>query len=1280
MENIKQTIKSNGRIFHSRLALKVALPVMLAISLLILPSAFHLRESAIIDSTNAEIEQREVAITDLNNMESALRRQQLATDEFVISHHLGGGQDSQAVADVRSATAEVDLWHQEVLTYADSTSEIEALAQCQQLHLAAENTFFNQVLPAAANGNDDFISASIDANLHATYQQMYDLRAQVADSFNAKIDAAEYQQIVSQEGASELTVAAMIAAIVMGLGISFFTARRFISPIQSMAVASRDMAHGDLSQRVAIGGRDELAQLGQAFNYMADSLQSRTRLLEKEKSRMRSIHQSIGDGIIVVDRGGVIVSVNPAAEVALGRSTVELKGSTDTGQPALQQVIGDKPLDPQKMVKCWEAKGCDKSDCPSHGSPDRRCWLTCGTFCYNQIQGTFKQKRDACERCSVFKVNAVRELNLRIGSQHYSVAAVPILDDWGQEEGCTIVMHDITEIQSAKEDLEHHSAELEAINKISEAVNGSLDLKTTMSAALERVVEVRNADAAFIHLLNNATDELRLSASTGIPVKSLSGAEIILRGSGCPGHVLDTGKTVIEGDLRLVDDAPSGVLEAGFHAAISAPLQSKNIIIGTLTLLSQKNDAFTEGDARLMTLIGSQIGVAIDSAALYRQSVDRARKELAHSRIAAALTSSLDLTDVFDAFARETRQLADFDRISVAIPKNDSSLEVVAIWGEGGGAYQTGSIVPLKGSAPEWALNNRKAYFSADIASDLKFSDQRLLMEAGFNSQVNVPLIVKDRVLGTLNLGSRKLGAFSQDDVDELGPVAHQLALALASQQLFTDVARAKTEWETTFDSVSEGIVIVDMQHRVVRLNKAAADMVGGGSIDELVGRKCHEVIHNICEEPNRCPMTAAVAGSAPSRSEQVTPEGRTLELTVDHIFDNRGKQQGAVHFLRDITEATQMRQQLVQSEKMVAVGQLVSGVAHEINNPLTGVIGYSQLLLSRQLDEKTKRDVEQIYHEAERAAKIVRHLLSFARKHQPERRLIDLNQVVRESLELKTYDLKVNSIEIVEDLDAALPLTAVDPHQLQQVFLNLITNAEQAMIDAHGAGMLKVSTVGQGQTIQITFSDNGPGVAGEIQERIFEPFFTTKEVGQGTGLGLSVCYGVIEEHDGKISVDPAYTDGTRIVIELPVVSMPLMIDEAVPGNHRIEQDRVGKILLVDDESAIRNMLRETLKRMGHSVDTARDGQVALRMLKQKHYDCIVSDVKMPGIDGTTLHRTIKASDPDLAESFIFVSGDTVSPETRSYLDASGNPYLAKPFRLDDLQVELQKMLAHKGN
>jgi two-component system NtrC family sensor kinase len=222
----------------------------------------------------------------------------------------------------------------------------------------------------------------------------------------------------------------------------------------------------------------------------------------------------------------------------------------------------------------------------------------------------------------------------------------------------------------------------------------------------------------------------------------------------------------------------------------------------------------------------------------------------------------------------------------------------------------------------------------------------------------------------------------------------------------------------------------------------------------------------------------------------------------------------------------------------LAAVGELAAGVAHELNNPLAAVLMYSQLLNTRDdLDETVRSDIDTVFKEAQRATRITGSLLSFARRQKPDKSPISINEVIEKSLELSTSQMKANNIEITRELERELPAIMADFYQLQEVFLNLINNAEQAMTEAHGRGSLNVKTEKSGEMIRIVFSDDGPGIAEGILKRIFDPFFTTKDVGKGTGLGLSICYGVVQEHGGHIYAESKPSKGATFVIELPVVS-----------------------------------------------------------------------------------------------------------------------------------------------
>jgi signal transduction histidine kinase len=236
--------------------------------------------------------------------------------------------------------------------------------------------------------------------------------------------------------------------------------------------------------------------------------------------------------------------------------------------------------------------------------------------------------------------------------------------------------------------------------------------------------------------------------------------------------------------------------------------------------------------------------------------------------------------------------------------------------------------------------------------------------------------------------------------------------------------------------------------------------------------------------------------------------------------------------------ETAKIEQQLQMAGRLAAVGELAAGVAHELNNPLAAVQAFAQYLAGREgLDATVKSDVETIYKESQRASKITSNLLSFARKHNPEKSLVSINDVIEKSLELHLYRMRVNDIEVVKDLDPELPMTMADYHQIQQVFTNIITNAEHAMTKAHGKGTLVITSRSVEDFIKITFTDDGPGITEENLTRLFDPFFTTKEVGEGTGLGLSICYGIVQEHGGRIYADGKVEKGTTFVVEIPIVA-----------------------------------------------------------------------------------------------------------------------------------------------
>jgi PAS domain S-box-containing protein len=362
------------------------------------------------------------------------------------------------------------------------------------------------------------------------------------------------------------------------------------------------------------------------------------------------------------------------------------------------------------------------------------------------------------------------------------------------------------------------------------------------------------------------------------------------------------------------------------------------------------------------------------------------------------------------------------------------------------------------------------------------------------------------------------------------------------------------------------------------------------------------------------------------------------------------------------LTRLRETQAQLVQAAKMSALGQLVSGVAHELNNPLSVIIGYGQLLLAREVPESLRRPVELMVAQGDRMAKIVRNLLFFARQRPPERAAVNLQAVVEQTLALRINQLTLSGITVETEFASDLPEIAGDGQQLEQVFLNLLLNAEQAIMEVKPQGRIIVRTrvSATGDFVCADVIDDGPGVAPEALPHVFEPFFTTKIVGSGTGLGLSVSYGILEEHGGRLTVQSRRGE-TVFTVELPVVAVSAPVTESAPRRDVSRGD--GHVaLVVEDEPSVLDLVVTLLEEVGWSVDVASGGRAALERVVDRAYDLIVSDVRMPDGDGQEFYAGVRERAPALAGRFIFITGDTANVEAWDFLEGTGVPVIEKPF------------------
>jgi CheY-like chemotaxis protein/nitrogen-specific signal transduction histidine kinase len=399
--------------------------------------------------------------------------------------------------------------------------------------------------------------------------------------------------------------------------------------------------------------------------------------------------------------------------------------------------------------------------------------------------------------------------------------------------------------------------------------------------------------------------------------------------------------------------------------------------------------------------------------------------------------------------------------------------------------------------------------------------------------------------------------------------------------------------------------------------------------------------------------------------------------LRIKNLLDTRALYLELERHNRSLERVVEERtQRLLQSEKVATMGSLLAGVAHELNNPLAVVIGQAHLLRMAVTEDSLIQRAERISGSADRCGRIVRNFLALARQQPPEHSEVRLNKIVQEVVELLAYDLRTSGVQVALTLAENLPVTWADGHQLHQVVVNLVANAHQAMRRMEGTRRIAITTqcAGDPPRLHLEVADTGPGIPAAIRDRIFEAFFTTKPSGEGTGLGLSLCQGIVEEHGGVITLESEVGRGTTFRIELPLVARPKPAAETAEAP--VLPPVSGKaILVIDDEPDLAATVAEALEGDGHDVDVAEHGAMALSMLGRRGYDLIVSDTKMPVLDGVHFYDEVERRFPALAKRIIFLTGDVLNREKVEFLERTGAPHIFKPFDVREVRALVHRML-----
>ncbi|MBI1273380.1 MAG: PAS domain S-box protein [Alphaproteobacteria bacterium] len=411
--------------------------------------------------------------------------------------------------------------------------------------------------------------------------------------------------------------------------------------------------------------------------------------------------------------------------------------------------------------------------------------------------------------------------------------------------------------------------------------------------------------------------------------------------------------------------------------------------------------------------------------------------------------------------------------------------------------------------------------------------------------------------------------------------------------------------------------------------------------------------------------------------------DGTALPVAVSARLIDYDHEPAAVIGLYDLSERKRAEAQIAkqqdalqQSEKMAALGGLLAGVAHELNNPLSVIVGQATLLGEGSKEEKTVSRADKIFKAAERCSRIVRSFLAIARRKPPERREMQLNSTVAAGLELLAYQLRNENVELKLELFEGLPPIVGDRDQLTQVVTNLVLNAAQAMQGWDGKRIITIKTAHDAaqKTVSLDVSDTGPGVPDEIRTRVFEPFFTTKAPGAGTGVGLSLCLNIVEAHGGRLELRETEGGGATFHITMPVPDTGAGIADDTQA--QVVQPVKGlRLLLVDDEIELAQTLADMLQPDGHSFDFAVNGQVGLEKMLAGKYDFVISDLRMPVMDGPTMYQKLCEAKPDFAGNIIFVTGDTLTENVRDFLEQNPVAVVEKPYTLNDIRRALEQQL-----
>ena len=975
----------------------------------------------------------------------------------------------------------------------------------------------------------------------------------------------------------------------------------------------------------------------------------------------------------------------------------------------------------------------------------------------------------------------------------------------GKPVGVQGIARDITERKSAQEALAQQAQRAALTNRISQAVRRTLDVTEVFETAVHELGQHLEVDRCSLYMKDEKAGRVTNAAEYHVPDVEPAGTDFDLpKVKGLTASMEKHGVMAfadVAGDERIRE---LGILKDDVKSIMYVGVTVGDELLGAFALSTTKQLRYwSEADIEVARAAADQTGIAIRQARLYQKAAATSMREVLVNKLSVAIRASLSLTDMLDTAVREVGQALSASHVQVRLydatdEESSAEREYVAP-----GSESSNAIDPEHEQLLREHFRKSQASLVIDDASDqtkvpaeladwLRASAKR----TGVRSRIDCPLTVNGKFRGGISIRqTENARSWTEDEILLVESVAAQLATGVAHAELFEMVARAKKEWESTFDAMSDGIFIFDKTGRLIRANRAGAAM-DNAKAESLLGRQCCDILRTDTD------IATCVVEQAIRQSERINVEvvpqhsKRPILVTVEPVLDERNQTVGAVctardlselrkaeavaregqsllknilesareaiyaldsegrykwcnqamlemtgfdldqiighHFLErtheddremrrerfaasfagepqtyesryvahdgsiryahvnsapiivdgrttgvlgiahDVTEQKQERERAARADKLRALGQLASGVAHDFNNSLAAILGRAQLILRRVKDEELIRSLGIIVTSAEDAAATVRRIQTFARKSlDSELEMLDVRSLLRDAIEITRTrwenEARAAGLNIEVTLNAEEGMfTRGNASELREVFVNLIVNAVDAMPEG---GELTICCVRKLERLRLRFADTGTGMKEEVREQVFEPFYTTKGV-QGTGLGLAVSYGIIERHEGSITVESRLGVGTTFHIDLPVAESR---EKPVVESPAAEQTQSLSVLVVDDEEFVRETLAEMLADLDHKVVTAVGGRDALEKVNNDDFDLVFTDLAMPEMDGWETARAIRKQKPKLPVVLVTGYGATAQAPSGEMDLVAG--IIGKPFDFDQVTGTIARVV-----